>query len=1624
MTHVSPSHDRVKDLVKLAKKSLKEELSTAAELSSFSAFLEGFYPISSPDDLMAREPSVLVALAYDVFKASKKRKGKTPIVRVINPRKRQRASETDHTVVQIVNGDMPFLVDSITGALSVSLRYRIHMMHHPIITVARDKDGSRLCGDAAKKVDTSQQINESVMYIEIDAQSDKQVLKELKDTLNQVLSDVNNVVTDFKAMLAKIDETVASLTVNPPPIGDDEVQETIKFLRWLGANHFTFLGFREYRFSGKGKNFTYEAVKGSGLGILRDPDRHVLRDKGQLTAVAPEVEDFLTGDETLLITKANVKATVHRNIHMDYIGVKLFDADGKPVGERRLIGLFTSLSYSRFASDVPLLRNKVQRVIDRSPFSDNSYGSKSLNHILEGFPRDELFQIPEDLLFKFAMGATQLMERPRPKAFIRRDLFGRYVSALVYVPRDTYHSQLRMAIADILCEAFDGEVSVYHAQLSDNALARWHFIIRTKPGAVPDVDFAQINDRIADAAQGWTDRLLRELITRHGEEKGILLNNAYRDRFSNAYREAFTPAQAAYDIVALEDVTDTDRLDVDFYRHLSDGPMHYRLKIYHGSRVVALSDCMPILEDMGFRVLSEHSFELADASNSHIHDFRLERPGGLGADHNALKPLIEDMFRHVWLKDAEEDGFNELVLTAGMHWSHVVILRAYGKYLRQLGIGFTPEYIADCVVKHSLVARQLISVFDARFNPAHKPQDAKKQEETLAAEVLQALEEISSLDEDRILRAYLNVIQSTLRTNFYQEGILKPRADSDSPVDAEKVLAFKIRTRDVDEAPLPRPHAEIWVYSPRVEGVHLRGGPVARGGLRWSDRREDFRTEVLGLVKAQQVKNAVIVPQGAKGGFFAKRLPPPADRDAFWAEGIGSYRAFISSLLSLTDNLDKGTIMAPKDTVRQDGDDPYLVVAADKGTATFSDIANELSEGHGFWLGDAFASGGSYGYDHKKMGITAKGAWVSVQRHMRELGINTQEDTFSVIGVGDMSGDVFGNGMLLSETIQLKAAFNHMHIFLDPNPADTKATFKERKRLFDLPRSTWDDYNKKLISKGGGVFSRAAKSIALSKEVQAFLGVSAKQMAPNELINTILKADADVLWFGGIGTYVRAETETDVQVGDRANDSVRVTDADLRVKVIGEGGNLGMTQKSRIAWAKRGGRLNTDFIDNSAGVDCSDKEVNIKILMADAISKADLTRDERDKRLVEMTEDVSEIVLSNNYLQTQAISIAAMSASADREFHLGLIRALERDWDLNREIEYLPSDEGFAELAATDKGLTRPEISTLMSHAKLSLTEVLVRGTLIDNDIFLPELEWGFPKALRETFASHLANHRLRREIVATVLANEVVNRAGLTFTYEIKEETGLAVEDIVAAYIVVRDWFELEDKWHQINALDYKVAASVQYDMINSISESMKSQVLWLLRNIDQPFDIKALIDKYRPAIIQLFDIEASVLSVPAQHAFTTHKDGLVAAGVPEELARFVAGFEVLKLGLDIISVSETTGMQIADTAAVHFAVGDALGFEWLRARAEAIPHDDHWEMLAIRSTTDDLADQQRHLVRAVCTNHDGTSFDAKLAKWREADQTKLIRAARLVEDLKGSGTLTVAKLSFAARHLRSILR
>jgi len=1608
----------IDDIIALSKKSRVKGGGVA-----FGKFVEAFFATVTPDAVAGQPPKDLFAMAENMWNWVEKRPKKKALVRVFNPSEEKDGWYSRHTVVQIATDDSPFIVDSVTAGLAVTRRQGINAVYHPVVMVERDKKGSRQkiigkVGLENKASDDS--IRESYMHLELDTKLIGRELKDLEKEIQAILDDVRISVEDWRTMLARAEEAIGSLRECPPPQDPEGAEETCKFIAWLIDNNFTFLGYREYHFKGDPKTADFKAARGSGLGLLRDPKRHILRGAKGLTAISPEIRDFLSTPDPIIITKANVKTRVHRPVHLDYIGVKIFDKKGCVVGERRFVGLFTSVSYARRAEEVPLIRRKLAIVQRRAFYEPTSHAGKALSHILDTFPRDELFQIGEDQLLEMCLGIQHLMERPRPRVFARADKFERFVSALVYVPRENYNSNLRVEIGDILAEAFNGEISVYYAQLSDVTLARWHFIIRTKPGTVPTVDMDEVNTRIEHAAKPWTQHLREKLIERNGEKLGLELARKYERVFPLGYREAFLPHRAASDVLRMETLTTKSSIRFEIYRLLVDPTNSVRLKIYHASETVPLSECLPRLEHLGLRVIAEHAYEVRGEFGGCVHDFYMETADGADVDVEAVDPLVEHLLAEIWANRIEDDALNALCLHTGLPAEKIVILRTVGKYLRQIGLSFSQNYVHDCMVRNGKVSVALVELFEALLDPAGPgKKDRLKSAKAITARIRAWLDEITSLDDDRILRSYLSVILAILRTNFYQPAYIT----GDAPGGNAPGLAIKIRSKNVPLVPKPRPFAEIFVYSPKFEGVHLRGGPVARGGLRWSDRPEDFRTEILGLAKAQMVKNSVIVPVGAKGGFVPKGLPSmKEDRNAFIEGGTACYKSFITSLLSVTDNLKGGRTIAPKKVMRWDDSDPYLVVAADKGTATFSDTANGIAIDHGFWLGDAFASGGSVGYDHKKMGITARGAWVSVERHFREVGVNIAKDPITVIGIGDMSGDVFGNGMLLSKALKLQIAFNHMHIFFDPDP-DPAKSFEERKRLFKLPRSGWSDYKTKLISEGGGVFERSAKSITLTPQLKAFLGVDVNELTPNEVIHHALSAKADLLWIGGIGTYVKGQGESHADAGDRANDAVRINGRDLKVKVVGEGGNLGMTQLGRIEFARKGGRLNTDFVDNSAGVDCSDKEVNIKILLADAVDTGLLAEKERVALLAQMTKEVGLIVLEDNYLQTQAISIAESQAVAQRDQHLGLIRVLEREKRLDREIEFLPSDDEFSSLALQQQGLTRPEIAVVVSYAKMSLFDILLQSPLLDSKVLQPELEWGFPRVLVDKYSKQLGRHQLRREIVATTLANEIVNRAGVTFVHDVKEETGLAVDQIAAAFLIVRDAFGLEDVWHSIDKLDYKISAAAQTHMHVEISHAVKKQATWFLRNMPKPLDITGLVEGYSSGLRTLIEHPEGVLSPLAMADYKTRVSQLKGAGVPRPLARTIAGMEAMTAASDIVNAAGALGRKVNDVGTAYFEVGHRVGFDWLRQQTESIFHEDNWDKLAVHAIADDLASMQRELTKSILSAANGGSGAEAVKKWMGSQKALEVRAARLIDELKSSGPITVAKLSFAARHIRSIL-
>ena len=1584
--------------------------------SSVERFVRLYYQRATAADLAGNSAENLYGAAFSLWKFAEQRDSGVPKVRVLNPRVDEQGWKSSHTVIEIVNDDMPFLVDSITANLNRK-GYTVHLVIHPIVRVKRDAKGRLLEVVSAKSgSEAANVVDESHMHVEISAQSSPEVLDEIQESIHKVLVNVQHAVEDWRPMLAKVDEAIADLRENPPPVAAEETEETISFLEWLADNHFTFLGYREYTHRSTANRAFHKAVTGSGLGVLRNPDFHVLADtRGGLTELSPEVQYFLGLSEPVIVTKANIRSTVHRAVHMDYIGIKAFDEKGKVIGERRFIGLFTSAAYNQIPEQIPFLRRKVRRTIEMSGLAVASHDGKALANILDTFPRDELFQISEEQLHDTAMGILEIHERPRISVFYRRDPFRRYVSCLVYVQTYRHSTELTELIGKAIAQAFNGYVSVSFIHVGDSPLARIQYIIATKEKEKPEPPREELEDLLRVVARTWRENLHDELLERFGEERGIRLWHKYGTAFPTSYAEAFSAQEATFDIDEMEEVVSSGRIGMNLYRAIEAPENALRFKLFHQGGPLPLSDTLPMLENMGFRVIEEHPFDVrleGDDTSIWIHDYGLEVPAGVQFDLRDIKEKLQEAFGRVWYGELENDGFNRLVVRAGLEWREIVVLRAFCKYLRQTGITFSQTYMESTLAANAGIARDIVRLFRTRFDP-HDHKRAAHDEVLLVLNIEMELETVVNLDEDRILRRFLNLVRSILRTNFFQP------ADDGSP---KPYVSFKIDSRNIDELPLPRPFVETYVYSPRTEAIHLRGGTVARGGLRWSDRPEDFRTEVLGLLKAQMVKNAVIVPVGAKGGFVAKRLPTEGGREAVQAEVVECYKILIRGLLDLADNSVDGKVVPPKDVVRFDDDDPYLVVAADKGTATFSDIANRVAIDYGFWLGDAFASGGSEGYDHKGMGITARGAWESVKRHFREIGHDTQTEDFTVVGIGDMSGDVFGNGMLLSRHIKLIGAFNHLHIFVDPDP-DPARTWTERKRLFELPRSAWTDFDKKLISKGGDVFDRSAKSVRLTPQIKRAFGIKAESMTPNELIHAMLTSEVDLLWFGGIGTYVKSEDETNLEVGDRANDVLRINGKDLRARVVGEGANLGVTQRGRVEYAFAGGRINTDAIDNSGGVDCSDHEVNIKVLLDSVVSADDMTPKQRAQLLVDMTDEVAALVLRNNYLQTQAISTVQSRGTVFMESEVRFMRALERSGKLDRAIEFLPDEEMIAERETKGLGFSRPEISVLLAYGKMTLYEELLGTDVPEDQYFTADLVAYFPSALRKKFVKSIGNHSLRREIVATQIANSIVNRAGLTFVNDIIEDTQISVADIARAYVATRDAFDLRTLWADIAELDNKLDASLQTEMMIAVEDLIRHATIWFLKNVPQPMNISNVVETYAPGIAamaksldgHLADLEAAALQ--------EHVSRFVGKGVPVNLARRVAGLEAMRSVCHIVHAAASSGRPIDEIGRTYFAVGARLGLDWLRSAAEKIELQNHWERLAVGAVIEDLYGQQRNLVNRVVDRANGVLDEQAVTDWADANSAAVTRMSGLINEFRLGGNVGLAQLAIVNRHMASML-
>jgi glutamate dehydrogenase len=1613
--------ERKADALERLRQLVQAQRLPAEERAVFLDYLACMYRRVPPQDVLERSDEALLGAALALFRLAWKWAGHAPLIRVFNPDMEQHGWQSSHTVIQIVQRDMPFLVDSVTTELN-RRGLAVHLVVHPVLSVARDEEFviRRLC-ESPETVEGGS--GESHMHIEVDEVTAATDLDDIRAGLQAVLNDVAAAVEDWRPMVNRSLELADRLAESPPPgLDPEEVSEAVAFLRWLAADNFTYLGYRSYSFHGAGDEEVMGVDEGSGLGILRQPDVRLFRGRREMGTLPMEVRAFIRTPHLVQVHKANRRSTVHRGVHLDTISIKRFDDSGAVKGEHTFVGLFTSASYAQRAQTIPVLRAKVKAVLRIAGYPEKSHDAKALEHALETFPRDELYQIGVDDLARIAGGILNLQERQRTALFVRRDPFERFVSCFIYCPRDRYDTALRRKFGDILAEAFNGRVSTFYPELNaENVLARVHFIIATEPGKIPEVDLAELEAKIVAAARAWSDDLKAALVAALGEDKGLALHRAYADGLPAGYREHVSPAVAVFDLERVERARNEGRMQVNLYRPIDLPQEGVRFKIYHPHAPVPLSDVLPMLEHMGLQILTEDGFRVEgrDQVAVFIHDFEARTRNRTPVDVEHVKSRFEAAFLAIWNGEVESDDLNALVLTSGLSAREVSILRGLARYLRQAGIQYSQEYMARTIASHPQLADALIRLFHARFDPDRGGNRAQA-EAQIVAEIEDGLGAVASLDEDRIIRRFLNLIQAMLRTNAYQTA----------PDGSEKpYLSFKFASGQVDGLPLPRPMFEVFVYSPRVEAVHLRGGKVARGGIRWSDRREDFRTEILGLLKAQMVKNAVIVPVGSKGGFVVKQPPAPtgdaaADRQAQRDEAVACYQTFMRGLLDVTDNLAEGRVVPPPRVVRHDEDDPYLVVAADKGTATFSDIANAVSQEYGFWLDDAFASGGSAGYDHKAMGITARGAWESVKRHFREMGVNIQEQDFTVVGVGDMSGDVFGNGMLLSPHIRLVGAFNHLHIFCDPDP-DAATSFAERRRLFELPRSSWADYDRALLSKGGAIYERSQKSLVLTPEIRARFGIEKERVTPDELIRAMLTAEVDLLWFGGIGTFVKAPDETHAEIGDKANDSLRVDATQLRCAVVGEGANLGVTQRGRIAFALKGGRINTDAIDNSAGVDTSDHEVNIKILLNRIVADGDMTRKQRNQLLGEMKDEVAELVLQDNYLQTQALSVAEAQAARSLFSQQRLMRAMERAGRLDRAIEFLPDDEQIEHRVAAGRGLVRPELAVLMAYAKLAIYDELLASDLPDDPGLVDDLFRYFPRPLRKRFPAQLAAHPLAREIVATFVTNSIVNRSGITFVHDLKGRFGCSAADVTRAYSVVREVHDLRSLWAAVSQLDARVPADVQIGMLIAVNRLTERATGWMLENGPKPLEIAAGTKRFRPGVERL---EAAIDQLLTEGQRRTRDEAaadLVAAGVPDAMARQFANLRWLEQAVDIVSIQHALSKRPVELVGeVFFRIGERFAVGRLRVAASRLSGDSDWSRRAAAAVADELDRAQAEITRAVLTAGPADADAATLVEsWLAGRGPAVERWDSLLEDLGQAELVDLAMLTVARRNLAGLI-
>lgn len=1585
--------------------------------SEYKAFFDRFFQDVPDGDIALMSPASIAQTIDSHWRMLQGVSPDKPAVRVYTPKPGKTDKRLPHTVIDIVSDDMAFLVDSVAAEIG---RYNrlIHVLLHPVLHFERAKNG-KVSGALARE--KSDGFAFSHMHIELSSAVPDVLAAKLEQDLIRILRDVRFATRDWLVMKEKLRSCQQNLKKAPKKYSNEDIQEYLNFLEYLYMDNFTLLGFREYKFTEKGKDVKSQTVKSSSLGLLADEVQPVyINEKKQ--GLSQELQRKRYSLPPVAVAKINKKSTVHRAVPLDAIAVKQFDDKGRVTGESLFIGLFTSVTYSRSIQDIPYLRVKAERVMALSGFEIGSHDYKALRHILEKYPRDELFQIEAEDLLEKSLDILRLQERPRIALYTRPDRFGRYVSCLIYVPRDRYDTHLRKSINAILEEELQGTCADFYTTLDDSPLARVVCIIYVDQSSPPKYDADIIEARLQAVGRTWGETLVDALQELRKDDDTVLsVIQKYGEAFPSSYQAEYSGTQAIYDIDKIEDVLATGRMALDLYQTDFCDRSCMRLKLYHPDMPITLSDILPILENMGLRVMSEWPFEIRPNGGDKrvwIHDFEID----LGENHRpvdveTVKDVFEEMLAKIWYGLAANDHLNQLVFEAGMDWRKIVVLRAYTKFLRQAGYPFGARFIETTLVTYSDIASHLVDLFNILHDPKDQNATTEQRVSACIASIESAMEAVNSLDEDRVLHSLLALVEATLRTNFFQQS---------AQGDIKPYLSLKLDSRKIDDLPQPRPYREIFVYSPDVEGVHLRGDKIARGGIRWSDRQEDFRTEILGLMKAQQVKNSLIVPMGAKGGFVVKNPPASGDRKEIYDQGVLCYKDFIRGLLDITDNRKGAKVVPPKNVVRRDGDDPYLVVAADKGTASFSDIANGLSAEYGFWLGDAFASGGSAGYDHKVMGITARGAWESVKRHFREMNHDTQSQPFDVVGVGDMGGDVFGNGMLLSRQIRLVGAFNHMHIFCDPNP-DPEISFKERQRLFKAVKG-WDGYDEKKLSKGGRIYSRKDKRLELTPEIRDRFGLKSDKVSPIELIRAMLTARTDLLWFGGIGTYIKATSETHLDVGDKSNDALRVNASEIKARVIGEGANLAITQRGRIEFSKNGGWINADFIDNSGGVDSSDHEVNIKILLADVMDNPayKMDRAKRDKLLEKMTDEVADLVLRNNYQQTQAISLMGVNGHKKLPNYIKFIHHMEKTYGLNRDLEALPNDEEFEKRRQEGRGLNRPELSIVQAYAKIFLTKELLATDIPDQEILNDRLFNYFPEPLREKYKQEISAHRLKREIIATSTAVSIVNRMGPVFVEQQKEKTGVDSAEVVRAYLLVQEAFELCDLWQKLESLDNRIPAQVQLKAMHEMFKLARRETRWLLNRFEQNHHLSEDVSILKSGIYKLRKNIHSVVTDHHRQTIEQFSRAYIADNVPEDLANHLALLPVLATSFDIICAAMDHDTDIVLAAHVYFQLGELLYIDWLRRQARYLTADNRWSLEASTGLLEQLDACQAGLTVRVLQDMKGqiSGMPKKniVKKWIEQNKTVVQKTGDLFADMRVRNVTDLSMLVIAEQRLRSL--